>query len=59
MATSFEEELERSGRLAYTNVGISMLPLLREKRDVMRIERMLEIECDLAHNTRRRSMKEY
>ncbi len=40
MATSFEEELERSGRLAYTNVGISMLPLLREKRDVMRIERI-------------------
>ena len=40
METSFEEELERTGRLAYTNVGISMLPLLREKRDVMRIERI-------------------
>ena len=40
MKTSFEEELERSGYLAYTNVGVSMLPLLRERRDVMRIERI-------------------
>lgn len=39
METSFEEELERSGHIAYTNVGISMLPLLRENRDVMRIEK--------------------
>ena len=39
METSFEQELERSGYIMYTNVGISMLPLLREKRDVMRIER--------------------
>ena len=39
MESSFEEELERSGHIAYTNVGISMLPLLRENRDVMRIEK--------------------
>ena len=37
--SSFEEELERSGRLVYTNVGVSMLPLLREGRDVMVIEK--------------------
>lgn len=39
MGTSFEEELERAGYIIYTNVGVSMLPLLRENRDVMRIER--------------------
>lgn len=37
--TSFEEVLCRDGRLAYTNVGVSMLPLIREGRDVMIIER--------------------
>ena len=39
MYTTFEEELERSGKLAYTNVGVSMLPLLRQGRDVMVIEK--------------------
>ena len=34
----FEEELRKSGRLIYTNKGCSMLPLLREDRDVMVIE---------------------
>lgn len=36
---SFEEVLDRDGRLVYTNVGISMLPLIREGRDVMTIEK--------------------
>ena len=36
---SFEEVLDRDGRLVYTNVGISMLPLIREGRDVMIIEK--------------------
>ncbi|MBR3290199.1 MAG: S24/S26 family peptidase [Clostridia bacterium] len=39
MNTTFEEELNNSGKLLYTNVGISMLPLLREGKDVMIIER--------------------
>lgn len=39
MNTTFEEELARSGKLLYTNVGVSMRPLLREGRDVMVIER--------------------
>lgn len=39
METSFEAELARSGYITYTNVGVSMLPLLRENRDIMRIER--------------------
>ncbi len=38
MTSTFEEELKRSGRLVYTNVGVSMMPLLREKRDIMVIE---------------------
>lgn len=37
--TSFEEVLERCGRLVYTNVGGSMRPLLREGRDVLVIEK--------------------
>ena len=36
--SSFEKELKESGKLIYTNVGISMLPLIRERRDVMVIE---------------------
>ncbi|MDO4804035.1 MAG: S24/S26 family peptidase [Lachnospiraceae bacterium] len=39
MVTTFEEELNRSGKLVYTNVGVSMLPLLREGRDIMIIEK--------------------
>ena len=39
MITTFEDELNRSGKLLYTNVGASMHPLLREGRDVMVIER--------------------
>lgn len=37
--TSYDTELQRSGRLAAANVGRSMLPLLREGRDVMVVER--------------------
>ncbi len=37
--TSFEEILERDGRLVYTNVGTSMLPLIRQGRDLLVIER--------------------
>lgn len=35
----FEEILEEKGFLVYTNVGVSMLPLLRENRDYMVIQR--------------------
>lgn len=37
--TNFEEELERKGSIVYTNVGDSMLPLLRQGRDLLVIER--------------------
>ena len=36
---TFEQVLERDRHLAYTNVGVSMLPLIREGRDVMIIEK--------------------
>ncbi len=35
---TFEEELKKSGRLVYTNKGVSMMPLLRQGRDLMVIE---------------------
>lgn len=40
--SSFEKELNESGKIIYTNVGVSMMPLLREGRDVMIIERLDE-----------------
>jgi len=36
---SFEEILEKEGRLIYSNVGDSMLPLIRQGRDLLLIER--------------------
>lgn len=42
--SSFEELLERDGKLVYTNVGVSMMPLLRQHRDVMVIGRVPEGE---------------
>ncbi|MBO4693397.1 MAG: S24/S26 family peptidase [Clostridia bacterium] len=36
--SSFERELSVGGKLVFTNVGVSMLPLLREGRDIMQIE---------------------
>ena len=36
---SFEEVLETNGYLVYTNVGTSMLPLLRERLDIIEIHR--------------------
>ena len=40
---TFEEILERDGSLVYTNVGVSMMPLLREKRDLMILEKKGQI----------------
>ena len=36
---TFEEVLNCDGRLVYTNVGVSMMPLIREGKDVLRIEK--------------------
>lgn len=37
--STFKEQLELHGKIIYTNVGTSMMPLLRAGRDVMIIER--------------------
>lgn len=39
MASTFEEVLETHGTLVYTNVGNSMMPLLRQGKDLMVIEK--------------------
>ena len=38
--STFEEEIARTGKLVYPNVGDSMMPLIREKRDLLMIERV-------------------
>ena len=43
--SSFEEELERSGVLVFTNKGVSMMPLLRQDRDLMVIEKKGPERC--------------
>ena len=42
---TIEEMLERDGHLAYTNKGVSMMPLLREDRDLMLIDRRNPERC--------------
>ena len=37
--STFEEELNRTGHLIYSNVGDSMLPLIRQGRDLLVIEK--------------------
>ncbi len=36
---TFEEEIQQNGRLVYTNVGVSMLPLIRQHRDLVIVEK--------------------
>lgn len=40
--STFEEQIARHGKLVYTNVGDSMMPLLRQGRDLMVISRKPE-----------------
>ena len=37
--STYEEQLDLHGQLIYTNVGDSMMPMLRENRDLMVITR--------------------
>lgn len=39
MNTTFEEEINKNGYLVYTNVGDSMMPLLRQNRDLLIISK--------------------
>ena len=43
--STYEEELERCGKLIYTNVGDSMMPLPRQRRDLVIIEKRPEGRC--------------
>ena len=40
--TNFETEIERNGFIVYTNKGDSMMPLLRQDRDLMVIRKITE-----------------
>lgn len=42
---SLEEYLDRYGTLTYTNVGVSMLPLLRQGKDLFTVEKKGEARC--------------
>ena len=42
---TFEEILEKDGVLVYTNVGYSMMPLIRQKRDIIEIHRKGPERC--------------
>lgn len=42
---SFEEILDKHGYLAYTNVGTSMMPLLRQGKDIMEIQKKGPERC--------------
>lgn len=37
--STFEEEIEKSGKIIYTNVGDSMMPFIKHGRDVLVISR--------------------
>ncbi|MGN1481193.1 S24/S26 family peptidase [Porcipelethomonas sp.] len=37
--STFEDEIQRTGRLIYTNVGDSMMPLIRQGKDLVIIEK--------------------
>ena len=43
---TFEKILEEKGFLIYTNVGFSMMPLLRQKRDVIEIQKKGSGRCN-------------
>ena len=42
---SYEEYLDQYGTLTYTNVGVSMLPLLRQGKDLFTVEKKGKERC--------------
>ena len=42
---TFEEILNEKGYIAYTNVGFSMMPLLRQRRDIIEIKKREQGRC--------------
>lgn len=49
--TTFEEELIRKGSIMYPNVGNSMMPLIRQGRDILIIKRPKEWNRDCGNTT--------
>lgn len=43
--TTYEEYLEENGQLTYKNVGVSMLPLLKQGRDLFTLNRKTSERC--------------
>ena len=43
--TTYEEFLRENGELIYTNVGVSMLPLLRQGKDLFKVAKKGEERC--------------
>ena len=43
--TTFEELLKKDGYLIYTNVGVSMKPLIRQRRDIIEIREKGQERC--------------
>ena len=43
--STFEEVLDRDGKLTYANVGVSMLPLLRQGKDLFTVRRKGAERC--------------
>ena len=46
-AINFEQYLKENDRLIYTNVGVSMLPLLRQGKDLFILERKKSGRCNV------------
>ena len=44
---SYEEYLEKNGSLTYTNVGVSMLPLLHQGRDLFTVRKKETQRCSV------------
>ncbi|MCR5122644.1 MAG: S24/S26 family peptidase [Ruminococcus sp.] len=42
---TYEEYLEKNGTLTYTNVGVSMMPLLRQGKDLFTIKKKTARRC--------------
>lgn len=42
---SFERYLEQYGKMTYRNVGISMLPMLKQDRDLFTVEKKTKMRC--------------
>ena len=42
---TFEELLQKDGYIIYTNVGYSMMPLLRQKKDLIEIRQKAQDRC--------------